>query len=114
MKRRARRLEEQFECYQFTISRAWLGYSSRRTKEEHNEHFNLALDVELLQPVKGVQAGHLLLVVQLRYGAQETLGHKRRNKGVAQAFDESQYLGSQCQNRQDLGDPGSRQFKVLG
>jgi hypothetical protein len=61
MKKRARRLEEQFECYQLAILKWWLGYSSRRAKEEHDEHFNLALDVELLQPVKGVQAGHLTL-----------------------------------------------------
>ena len=61
MKKHTRRQEEQFECYQLAISKWWLGYSSRRAKEEHDEYFNLALDVELLQPSKGVKAGHLTL-----------------------------------------------------
>ena len=59
--KRTHKQEQQFQCYQFAVSKWWLGYSSRRTNEEHDEYFNLALDVELLQPIKGVKAGHLTL-----------------------------------------------------
>jgi hypothetical protein len=69
MKKRARRQEEQFECYQLAISKWWLGYSSHRTNEEHDEYLNLALAVDFLEPVKGVKAGHLTL-----YGSTTYLG----------------------------------------
>lgn len=79
--KRTRKQEQQFQCYQLAVSRWWLGYSSRRTKEEHDECLDLALDVELLEPVKGVKAGRLTLYGSandrggfLQYNADRMLG----------------------------------------
>lgn len=59
--KRPRKREQQFQCYQLAVSKWWIGYSSSRIKEEYNECLDLALDVEFLEPVKGVKAGHLTL-----------------------------------------------------
>jgi len=56
-----RKQEQQFQCYQLAISKWWIGHSSSRINGECNECLDLALDVELLEPVKGVKAGHLTL-----------------------------------------------------
>jgi len=67
--KRPRKQEQQFQCYQLAVSKWWIGYSSSRIKEEYSECLDLALDVELLEPVKGVKAGHLTL-----YGSTTDFG----------------------------------------
>jgi hypothetical protein len=69
VKKRTRRQEHQFECYQLAISEWWAGYSLCSVSGEYDECIELALDVELLEPVKGVKAGHLAL-----YGSMADYG----------------------------------------
>ncbi len=69
MPRRRKQLQ-QFRGYQLVISKWEIGFSSSQVEENpHEECLDLALDVELFIPIKGVTAGHLVL-----YGSTDGAG----------------------------------------
>ena len=57
-----RKQPQQFQGYQLVVSKWEIGFSSSQMPEDpRKEYLDLALDVKLSSPIKGVTAGHITL-----------------------------------------------------
>ncbi len=78
---RSRKQLQQFQSYQLVVSKWEIGFSSSQVEDDlRKEYLDLALDVELSAPIKGVSTGQISLYgstdqggVYLQYNIDKTL-----------------------------------------